>query len=103
MTATVSLRAARALLAALVLLVAAAPSVALELATLEERLEKDLRARRPQEFAFIDSVVEHVEKGKLPLSVVDSTYLWARTKQPIPFPYFERALRLRAEKLGVEL
>jgi hypothetical protein len=66
-------------------------------------LEKGLNARLPSEFAFVDKVVRLVDEGRLPVSVVDSTFLWARRRQPYPFPYFERALRIRAKRLGVVL
>ncbi len=71
--------------------------------SLKQKLEKDLRARRPQEFAFIKKVVDRVDDKTLPLSVVDSTYLWARKKPLHPFQYFERAMKIRAKKFGVNL
>jgi len=73
--------------------------------TLRDRLEKDLKARRPSEFAFIDRVIELVETNVLPLRLVNATYLWAR-RQPRsqrPFQYFQRALRLQAARLGIDL
>ena len=70
-------------------------------ANLQEQLEKGLRARLPQEFAFIDRVVKMVEKGKLPLDLVRSTFDWARDKRPYPFPYFERGLKKRAARIGI--
>jgi hypothetical protein len=39
----------------------------------------------------------------LPLELVVSTFRWARPKRPYGFPYFERALKVRAAKLGIEL
>lgn len=81
----------------------ARPAQAIEVADLKERLEKDLRARRPSEFAFVDRVVELVNQGDLPLALVNTTYLWARPKKPYPFPYFERALRIRTQRLGIDL
>ncbi len=72
-------------------------------ADLKQQLESELKARRPEEFEFIEQVVTLVDEGTLPLSLVNSTFLWARKKQPYPFVYFERALRHRAAELGISL
>jgi len=74
-----------------------------ESSDLQERLEKGLKARRPKEFDFIASVVALVETGRLPVKVVDATFLWARMKPKHVFQYFERALRLRLARLGIEI
>lgn len=68
---------------------------------LQEMLEKGLRARRPQEFAFIGRVVDQVEAGTLPIDLVRSTFDWARRKRPYPYPYFERAIQVRAARVGL--
>ena len=78
-------------------------SIAAEIAGLKDQLEKGLKARRPVEFEFIEKVVEMVETEKLPLDLVRSTFQWARYKKPYPYPYFERGLKIRAEKLGIEM
>ena len=70
---------------------------------LKVRLEKGLKVRRPSEFAFIALVVEKVRTGELPLQLVDGTFLWAKSRRPYPFQYFERGLRLRAARLGIRL
>ena len=70
---------------------------------LQKILENDLRARRPQEFAFIARAIELIKAGKLSESLVRSTYLWARKKPRRKFQYFERGLRFRAGKLGINL
>ena len=70
---------------------------------LKEQLEFGLRARRPSEFAFIQRVVTMVKANQLPEKLVKSTFQWARHKKPYPFPYFERALRIRAAKLGIQI
>ena len=73
-----------------------------QLPTLQQELEFGLRARRPNEFAFIQRVVSLVNRGDLPLVMVKSTFVWSRRKSPyFPFPYFERGLRLRARQIGV--
>ncbi len=70
-------------------------------ATLKDTLERGLRARRPVEFAFLERVVTMVDQNKLPVDLVRSTFDWARDKQPYPYPYFERALKLRAAQQGI--
>ena len=79
-----------------------APGV--DVADLTDQLKNGLRVRRPGDLAFIDKVVEQVEQGRLPISLVKSTFQWARTKMTrYPFPYFAKALRIRAGKLGIKL
>ncbi len=73
-------------------------------ADLEDRLKAGLRAQLPAEEDFIEKVVMLVRTGKLPGKLVDSTYIWAiERRKEYPFPAFEKALRLQAEKLGVRL
>jgi hypothetical protein len=80
---------------------AAAESGGIE--NLKKTLAEVLRARRPEEFAFLNRVVELVEDGDLPRSMVESTFNWARKKPRHPFQYFEQALRIRAKRIGVEI
>lgn len=68
-----------------------------------EQLEKGLKCRRPVEFEFVGRVVDLVDAGVLPRSLVDSTFDWARKKRDKNVQYFEFALRTRAKKLGVDL
>ena len=70
---------------------------------LQETLEKGLKARRPNEFAFLKRVSVLVEQQRLPRALVQSTFDWARHKRPFPYPYFERALKLRAARLGLSV
>ena len=73
-------------------------------AGLEDRLKAGLRARLPAEEDFIERVVILVRAGRLPGKLVDSTYIWAiERRKEYPFPAFEKALRLAAEKIGVRL
>lgn len=79
---------------------------AIKVPDLKQQLEKGLRARRPVEFQFVALVVNMVENDTLPLALVKSTFLWARKKAlttQYPFPYFERALRERAAKEGINI
>jgi hypothetical protein len=71
--------------------------------TLKKTLESGLRARRPQEFAFLALVASKVEDGTLPRSLVESTFFWARRQGRYPFVYFEAGLRTRAKRIGVLL
>jgi hypothetical protein len=76
----------------------------IDVADLKDQLKNGLRVRRPGDLAFIDKVVELVEGGRLPVSLVKGTFQWARTKTTrYPFPYFAKALRIRAGKLGIKL
>jgi hypothetical protein len=70
---------------------------------LQETLEKGLKARRPEEFQFIARVATLVDQGGLPEDLVKSTFIWARKQPRHPFQYFERALIIRAAKLGIQL
>lgn len=70
---------------------------------LKKTLEEVLRARRPEEFAFIDVVTDRVANGTLPRSLVESTFNWARKKPHYKFQYFEQGLRVRAKKIGIVL
>ena len=78
--------------------------VAVEVADLKDQLEKGLKARLPADFSFISKVVMLVEDDKLPLRTVKAVFQWARdrgAKNNYPFPYFQRALKIRAKKLGI--
>jgi hypothetical protein len=71
--------------------------------SLRDQLARGLRARRPVEFQFVDQVVALVEQGVLPLTMVQTTYLWARRKSTYPFAYFMVALTRRARAIGIQL
>lgn len=71
--------------------------------TLQETLEKGLKARRPEDFAFIALVVGLVEEGVLSERLVRRTFLWARRKSRREMQYFERALVILAARQGIKL
>ena len=72
--------------------------------TLESRLTTGLKARRPEDVEFVERVAEMVRTGQLPAKVVDSTFLWAiRRRQSYPFPAFQKALRIQADRLGIAI
>ena len=75
----------------------------LDIAELKEQLTFGLRARGSRDSLFIDRVVAMVRAKQLSLEMVESTFLWARRKQPYPFPYFQRALRIRAAEAGIDI
>jgi hypothetical protein len=78
-------------------------NIAVDIAELKDQLNSGLKARRPEEFAFIARVVEMVDDGQLPIELVQSTFQWARFKKPYPYPYFDAGLRARAAKLGINI
>ena len=52
----------------------------------------------------MERVAEMVRAGQLPAKVVDSTFLWAiRRGRTYPFPAFQRALRIQADRLGITI
>ena len=62
-----------------------------------------LRTATPEEDGFIDYVLDRVEAGKLPRSLVTSTFLWARKKPRRQFQYFKYGLIIRARRRGIKL
>jgi hypothetical protein len=74
------------------------------IASLEERLKAGLKVQAPADLEFCDRVIEAVRTGAIPAQVVDSTYLWAvRRGKKYPFPAFQYAIRVKAERLGISL
>jgi hypothetical protein len=72
-------------------------------ANLRETLVFGLKPRLPEENAFIDLVLLRVDQKVLPLDLVISTFRWAQGRKPYPMPFFQRALVVRAAKLGINL
>ena len=71
---------------------------------LKDQLYFGLRTFLPEQQAFLDVVVAKVESRELSRAMVNVVFVWAKKRNPkIPFPYFETALRLLAEKRGVIL
>ena len=62
-----------------------------------------LHTATPEEDGFIDHVLALVNRGNLPLDMVESTFLWARKKPYHKFQYFKRGLTVRAEQQGIQL
>lgn len=75
-----------------------------EAMSLEDRLVAGLRARRPEDVAFLERVTALVDEGKLPEKLVTSTLAWAQRRgRTHPLPSFRRALQFQADHLGVSL
>ncbi len=79
--------------------------------SLADQLRVGLKVKTKGDKGFIAAVVQAVEEGRLPRSLVDSTFLWARkrakrksnTRELRPIVYFQPALVLRAKKLSLNL
>lgn len=115
---TIVLRAVFVPVAALLLFVLLVPSAVvanpgsvaaphfLESAQQEELralLEVGLRPASAQQAAFLDKIVEMVGDGRLPLEMVEGTFVWARRQSGWAYPYFEQAIRLRARRAGIKI
>ena len=71
---------------------------------LEEQLINGLRATRQEQQQFLRTVVTLSEQNKLDRGLINAIYVWSRRRQPLyPFPFFERGLRIEAQKRGVTL
>ena len=75
-----------------------------------EEIKSALQTARPEENGFIDDVVDRVNNvrrppnQRLPASMVESTFQWARNRNTRHrFQYFRRAMILRAARIGVRL
>ena len=79
--------------------------------SLHQQLTAGLKATTKADKSFINRVVRDVDRGRLPRSLVDSTFLWSRQKADRksyyrslrPMVYFRPALVLRAKKIGIAL
>jgi hypothetical protein len=68
------------------------------------KIKAGLRTANPEEHGFIERVVDLAKRGKIPPSLVESTFQWAR-KRPFQhrFQYFKQALIERAKKEGIRI
>ena len=66
-----------------------------------DTLKVALRVGRPEDKEFIDRVVAMMNTGKLPRSIVQKCFLWARKKRKHKFQYFKRALIALAASKGI--
>jgi hypothetical protein len=62
-----------------------------------------LKTATPEEDGFVQHVLDQVDAGKLPRSLVVSTFIWARKKPRWQFQYFRYGLIIRAWRSGIRL
>lgn len=70
----------------------------------EQKLNAILKTRTDQERLFVAQLVANVRTGAIPLKLVSTSFQWVRENRPLanyPFIYFEKVLRLQADKIGV--
>lgn len=77
--------------------------------TLRERLVNGLQVRRPSEFAFIDAVIDTVNRGEISERLVNRFFNWARSRaakrgrKRRGIIYFQAGLSEQARKLGISI
>jgi hypothetical protein len=72
----------------------------------EAELNAVLRTRLEEEKAFVHETLVLVHTGRLPRRLVDRAMVWVRnhcSEKSHAFVYFERVLRLQADKLGFDV
>ncbi|QEG22573.1 hypothetical protein [Mariniblastus fucicola] len=70
----------------------------------EQQLNAILKTRRDEERKFVNEIVIKVREGKLPSKLVQTSFKWVQQKRPntnFPFIYFEKVLRIQANKAGI--
>ena len=73
-------------------------------ASLRDQLRAGLKVRRSVEFQFVENVAKLVDQGKLSTQMVLETFHYARRKpRGYPFQFFQRALAIRAARVGVTI
>lgn len=79
-------------------------SLRAQLLEYERQLNAMLKTRRDEEKEFVGLVVNQIRLGRIPSKLVSTSFEWVRNKRPTtkyPFVYFERVLRLQADRLGL--
>jgi hypothetical protein len=79
--------------------------------SLRDRLVVGLKARLKSEVDFVELIALRVQTGHLPQRLVDETFFWARQRASVrrpgrsrrPILFFQPAMKLRAQRLGIEL
>jgi len=75
-----------------------------KVASLDEQLINQLRATTEDRKAFIRMVVLLVDQERFEKGHLIAIQRYAMRRNPdFPFPYFERAMRFEAEKVGITL
>lgn len=71
---------------------------------LKNQLNSGLRIRTDAERAYVNRILQEVETGRIPRSMVNVVFVWARQKnEKYPLPYFQIALGILAKRIGVQL
>ena len=71
----------------------------------EDQLNAILKTRRDEERDFISVLVQNVRAGNIPAKIVQTSFHWVRQKRPntnFPFIYFEKVLRIQAERMDID-
>ena len=93
----------RAFLASIIVLCSVSAAIAQE-PSLADTLKFGLKARRPIEIQFTAEIAALTDSGQLPKDYVLAVFDYSRKRRPnFPLPYFEFALRKKAEELGVTI
>lgn len=72
--------------------------------SLADTLKFGLKARRPIEMQFTAEIATLTDSGQLPKDYVLAVFDYSRKRRPkFPLPYFEFAIRKKAEELGVAI
>lgn len=72
----------------------------------EARLNAVLLTHRTSEKEYISKIVKGIKDKKIPLSLVDESWLWVRDNRPrtrYPFVYFAKILKLQGERMKVKI
>lgn len=96
-------RACLCLLIVLAILVTVLPGAAQAGFLDADTMKAALHTATPQEEGFIQHVVDLVDSRKLPLDLVQSTFIWAKKKPYKKFYYFKQGLLLRASQRGIKI
>ena len=72
----------------------------------EARLNAVLLTHRTAEKEYVAKIVKGIKDGKIPLALVDESWLWVRDNRPrtrYPFVYFARILKLNGDRVKVDI
>ncbi len=76
----------------------------MHLVRLDDQLRMGLRCVRPNQIAYVNAVVQAVDEGRLPRSMVNLVYRWSTERNPdVPFPYFQFALEELSRRRGITI
>jgi hypothetical protein len=67
------------------------------------KIKVALQTAEPEEDGFVEKVVNMAVQGKLPVDMLEKTFVWARAKPRRKFQYFKKALTIQAAQIGISL